>query len=411
MSNFIRNIVDIEQFINADNNVVVFALDTNYRYLFFNERHKQIMMDIWGHDIELGVSILDYIVSSKDRTKAKSNFDKALSGISFNLLEDYGNTEYERHYYKDSYFPLRDNRNEITGTGVIVEELMVEDVENKDLDKVIRQLEKQIKLRSEDLEITNQNLITENSRRLQSEQELRIIKKDLEEALEKEMELNKLKTKFISMVSHEFRTPLTVIQATLYLLEKSYERQDDDKFAHNLIKIDKSIDNMVNLMENILNLGKLEQGEIKVSNSELNLVDEIKELIESNIKYKNLVTLKFKTNSLNIKSDKLLLNQIMNNLLSNSIKYSSNNPEIILTASIVGNTCYLIVKDNGIGISKENLITITEPFKREDKTSSLIKGTGLGLSIIEHNLKLLGGEMQIESEENQGTKITIKLPV
>lgn len=411
MSNFIRNIVDIEQFINADNNVVVFALDTDYRYLVFNERHKQIMMDIWGYDIELGISMLDYIVSDKDRTKAKRNFDKALSGISFNLLEEYGNEKFERHYYKDSYFALRNENNKITGIGVIVEELNIENIETGELDHLIKQLEDQVKQRSEDLESTNQNLVSENKKRLNSEHELRVIKKELEDALEKEMELNKLKTKFISMVSHEFRTPLTVIQATLFLLEKSYERQDDDKFAQNLVKIDKSIDNMVNLMENILNLGKLEQGEIKVSNSELDLVDEINELVESNNKFKLLVTLNFTSDSLIIKSDKLLLNQIMNNLLSNSIKYSSNKPEIIFSAFKEGKVCFIIVEDNGIGISKENLSTITEPFKREDKTSSLIKGTGLGLSIVEHNLKLLGGEMQIESEENKGTKITIKIPV
>ncbi len=411
MSNFIRNIVDIEQFINADNNVVVFALDTDYRYLVFNERHKQIMNNIWGKDILLETSLLNYIGNENDRNKAKYNFDKALAGKSFSLLEEYGNEDFERHYYKDSYFPLRNKDNKITGIGVIVEELDIDNIETGELDNLIKQLEDQVKQRSEDLEATNQNLVTENKKRLNSEQELRVIKKELEEALEKEMELNKLKTKFISMVSHEFRTPLTVIQATLYLLEKSYERQDDDKFAQNLVKIDKSIDNMVNLMENILNLGKLEQGEIKVSNSELDLVDEIKELIESNNKYKKLVTLNFKIDSLKIKSDKLLLNQIMNNLLSNSIKYSSNNPEIVLSAFIEGKVCFILVEDNGIGISKESLSTITEPFKREDKTSSLIKGTGLGLSIVEHNLKLLNGEMRIESEENKGTKITIKIPV
>jgi signal transduction histidine kinase len=369
------------------------------------------MKNIWDKDISLETSMLHYIESEDDRNKAKINFDNALSGNSFNLLEEYGNEKFERHYYKDSYFPLRNEDNKITGIGVIVEELNIENIETGELDHVIKQLEDQVQQRSEDLEATNQNLVIENQKRLNSEQELRVIKKELEEALEKEMELNKLKTKFISMVSHEFRTPLTVIQATLYLIEKSYERQDDEKFAHNLVKIDKSIDNMVNLMENILNLGKLEQGEIKVSNSELNLVAEIKELIESNNKFKKLVTLNLKTDSLKVKSDKLLINQIMNNLLSNSIKYSTNNPEIVLSAFIEGKVCFIVVEDNGIGISKENLSTITEPFKREDKTSSLIKGTGLGLSIIEHNLKLLDGEMQIESEENKGTKITIKIPV
>lgn len=411
MSKYIRDIDVLEQFINADNNTVVFTLDLEYKYTSFNKRHKYIMNMIWGVEIELGKSILDYIQSESDLEKAKINFDRALGGETFILLEDYGNTDYERHYYKDTYFPTKNEDGKITGIGVIVEELQVEDVDNKDLDKVIRQLENQIKLRSKDLEIINENLIVENQKRLKSEHELRSIKKDLEVALEKEMELNKLKTKFISMVSHEFRTPLTVIQATLFLLEKSYERQDSDKFTHNLMKIEKSIDNMVNLMENILNLGKLEQGEIKVSSTEFCVIEEITELINSNKDFKKYVKLDLEDKELLIKTDKLLVNQILNNLLSNSVKYKSDKPEIILSVYTSDNHCYFVVSDNGIGISKKNIDTITQPFKRDDKTTSLIKGTGLGLSIVNHNLELIGGDMKIESTENVGTKITIKIPI
>ncbi|MFN3196181.1 MAG: sensor histidine kinase [Chlorobiota bacterium] len=410
MSKYIRDIDIIEQFINS-NDTVIFTLDNNYKYTSFNKKHKQIMNMIWGVDIEIGKSMLDYISSVNDLIKAKSNFDKALSGSTFELLEEYGDSELERHYYKDKYFPLVNEKDEITGLGVIVEELKIDNVDNKDLDQLIKQLEGQIKERSEDLEIINENLIVENQKRLKSEHELRNIKKDLEAALEKEMELNKLKTKFISMVSHEFRTPLTVIQATLYLLEKSYERQDSDKFEHNLMKIEKSIDNMVNLMENILNLGKLEQGEIKVSSTEFCVIEEIDELINSNKDFKKFVTLDLENKELLIKTDKLLVNQILNNLLSNSVKYKSDNPEIILSVYTSDTFCYFVVSDNGIGISEKNIDTITQPFKRDDKTTSLIKGTGLGLSIVNHNLELIGGEMKIESKENVGTKITIKIPI
>lgn len=410
MSKYIRDIDIIEQFINS-NDTVIFTLDNNYKYTSFNKKHKQIMNMIWGVDIEIGKSMLDHISSVNDLIKAKSNFDKALSGSTFELLEEYGDSELERHYYKDKYFPLVNEKDEITGLGVIVEELKIDNVDNKDLDQLIKQLEGQIKERSEDLEIINENLIVENQKRLKSEHELRNIKKDLEAALEKEMELNKLKTKFISMVSHEFRTPLTVIQATLYLLEKSYERQDSDKFEHNLMKIEKSIDNMVNLMENILNLGKLEQGEIKVSSTEFCVIEEIDELINSNKDFKKFVTLDLENKELLIKTDKLLVNQILNNLLSNSVKYKSDNPEIILSVYTSDTFCYFVVSDNGIGISEKNIDTITQPFKRDDKTTSLIKGTGLGLSIVNHNLELIGGEMKIESKENVGTKITIKIPI
>ena len=410
MSKYIRDIDVIEQFINS-NNTVIFTLDNNYRYTSFNKKHKLIMNMIWGKDIELGKSMLDYIGSDEDLKKAKENFDRALSGSTFELLEEYGDSDLERHYYKDKYFPLVNENNEIAGLGVIVEELKIDDIDNKDIDQLIKQLEAQIIERSEDLEKINENLIIENQKRLKSEHELKSIKKKLEGALEKEMELNKLKTKFISMVSHEFRTPLTVIQATIYLLEKSYERRDSNKFSNNLLKIETSIDNMVNLMENILNVGKLEQGEIKVAKTEFCIVDEVKELISSNKDFKKYVQFECEKTELIIQTDKLLVHQILNNLLSNSVKYKSANPEIILTVYDSNKYCYFVVSDNGIGISKKNIDTISQPFKRDDKTSSLIKGTGLGLSIVNHNLQLIGGEMKIESEENVGTKITIKIPI
>jgi signal transduction histidine kinase len=224
------------------------------------------------------------------------------------------------------------------------------------------------------------------------------------------MELNKLKTKFISMVSHEFRTPLTIIQSAAFLLEKSFERNDEDKFFKNLDKISKSIDTMTELMENVLNIGKLEHGEIKASKKVFDIRQEVKNLVYNHKAYSKVVKMRLPDGNVFVDSDRILCTQIINNLLSNAIKYSVGKPKIKLKMMADGYNCVITVKDKGIGIAKENINNLTEAFKREDKISSLIQGTGLGLSIIKHNLDLLGGTMNIDSELDVGTIVTITIP-
>lgn len=368
------------------------------------------MKNIWGVEIELNKSILDYIHIESDREKAKRNFDRALAGESFTLVEQYGEEHLEREYFKDTYYPLIDNDDNILGLAVTVEDVTLSHSNKEKVSQVIKQLEEQVDKRTLELERINTDLQEENYKRIESQKELNLVKAQIEKALANEMELNKLKTKFISMVSHEFRTPLTIIQSATFLLEKSYERSDEEKFYKNLDKISKSIDTMTDLMENVLNIGKLEHGEIKASKKVFDIRNEVKNLVESNKIYNKIVKIDLPAENVFVDSDKVLCTQIVNNLLSNAIKYSGEKPKIKLKMIADGYNCIISVKDNGIGIAKENISNLTEAFKREDKISSLVQGTGLGLSIIKHNLDLLGGEMNIESELEEGTKVTITIP-
>ncbi|MFA7325965.1 MAG: HAMP domain-containing sensor histidine kinase [Candidatus Kapaibacterium sp.] len=391
-------------------NLIVFALDDNYNYISFNQLHSNIMKNIWGVDIELNNSIIDYIQIDSDKEKARKNFDRALAGESFTTVEQYGEKNLERAFFKDTYYPLKDENNQIYGLGVMVEDVTLSHSNKEELSLIIRQLEEQVDKRTLELEKINSDLQEENAKRIESQKELIIVKSQIEKALANEMELNKLKTKFIAMVSHEFRTPLTIIQSATFLLEKSYERSDEEKFFKNLDKISKSIDTMTALMENVLNIGKLEHGEIKASKKVFDIRSEVKNLVESNKAYSKVVKMRLPEETVFVESDKVLCTQIVNNLLSNAIKYSGEKPKIKLSLVADGYNCTITVRDKGIGIAKENINNLTEAFKREDKISSLVQGTGLGLSIIKHNLDLLGGTMNIDSELDVGTKVTITIP-
>jgi|APTNR8051073442_1049403.scaffolds.fasta_scaffold02683_4 signal transduction histidine kinase len=405
-----KNTSILSHILDCHPNLVVFALDKNYNYLYFNKLHSYIMNNIWAVDIKLGHNILDYIHIENDRDKAKRNFDRALVGENFTVVEQYGEEALERSYYKDTYFPLIDENNTVYGLCVVVEDVTISHTKKEEVGHIIKQLEEQVDKRTQELEKINSDLQEENLKRLESQKELNVVKGQIEKALANEMELNKLKTKFISMVSHEFRTPLTIIQSATFLLEKSYERSDEEKFYKNLDKISKSIDTMTALMENVLNIGKLEHGEIKASKKVFDIRKEVKTLVENNKAYNKVVKLEIPEGNVFVDSDKVLCNQIVNNLLSNAIKYSSEKPKIKLKMIADGYNCIITVRDRGIGIAKENINNLTEAFKREDKISSLVQGTGLGLSIIKHNLDLLGGNMKIESELDKGTKVTITIP-
>lgn len=410
MENSSNNTLILSNILDCHPNLVVFALDKNFNYIYFNKPHFFIMKNIWGVDIKLNHCMMDYINSEQDRKKAFYNFHRALSGEYFTLIEEYGDEDLERTFYKDSYYPLKDDDGTIYGLTVIVEDVTVNQTDKNEIRAIVSKLEEQIDTRSIELEKINNDLQIENQRRIESEKELFNVKNQIEKSLAKEMELNKLKTKFISIVSHEFRTPLTIIQSATFLLEKSYERRDDEKFFKNLDKISKSIDTMTGLMENVLNIGKLEHGEVKASKKVFDIAKEIKDLVKTNKVYNRVIKLNLPKESIFVDSDKILCIQIVNNLLSNAVKYSHNTPEIKLKLKANGYQCKITVKDKGIGIDKVNVSNLTEAFKREDSISSLVQGTGLGLSIVKHNLALLDGSMEIESELGKGTKVTVIIP-
>ncbi|MCR9183596.1 MAG: PAS domain-containing protein, partial [Flavobacteriaceae bacterium] len=244
---------------------------------------------------------------------------------------------------------------------------------------------------------------------------LKIINQKIVEALEKEKELNKLKSNFVSMASHQFRTPLTVLYSNIELLDLII--QDNGDFDINtkdkaLIRMKNEVSRMTELINNFLIYGKYDSGHIKKKIKELNLCSLIEDLVDKSFNVKNtgrFVQIQTKGNEKSLYSDESLLEHIFSNLISNAIKYSdkTKDPEIIIDYRL--NYVDIHVIDYGIGIPKQNINNLFNSFYRAENTDN-IKGTGLGLVIVKEFLGLLKGQIKLTSKEGIGTNIEIKIP-
>ncbi len=231
------------------------------------------------------------------------------------------------------------------------------------------------------------------------------------EALEKERELNEMKTNFISMASHEFRTPLTTILASIDLLDMYHKDWDDLKIKSKIERIQNAVFAMTGLLDEVLTLSRTDLGRISFDPIDLKISDFCTEILEQ-IKLQKLPNhiIKFNNRLLqsNIIADPKLLNHILINLLSNAIKYSPDGGEIVLTLVEEEEFIKFTVKDSGLGIPDDDKNKIFEPFFRA-KNSVKQQGTGLGLSIVKNYVLIHQGEIWFESEKDKGTQFFVKL--
>ena len=234
---------------------------------------------------------------------------------------------------------------------------------------------------------------------------------ELSEALDKERELNEIKSRFVSMASHEFRTPLSTILSSAALAGKYTTTEDQEKRTRHIIRIKESVKHLNDILEDFLSLGRLNEGKVAAQPGEFNLpvtvketIDELRGLLkkDQDIHYNH-------NGDEKIISDKKLVKNILINLLSNAIKFSNECTFIRLNSSVKNDSCVISVADQGIGISEEDQEHLFSSFFR-GKNAMNIQGTGLGLHIVDRYVKLLGGEVQLESELGKGTTITFSIP-
>jgi PAS domain S-box-containing protein len=237
----------------------------------------------------------------------------------------------------------------------------------------------------------------------------------LERALLKEKELNELKSQFISRASHEFRTPLATIQTASDLLRNYGHKMSDEKKLERIDKIQREVKGMTNLLEEVLIIGKTESGRFELQLDEINLEDFCLEIIEQtkllgNGKHK--VVFKNINVPTKVIIDTKFFRQIISNLLSNAIKYSPNAGEVKFTISLTSDhvpKLLLEFQDQGIGIPLMDQEKIFDHFYRAHNVGMII-GTGLGMAIIKSSVDILGGTIQLNSVENKGTTVKVKLP-
>jgi signal transduction histidine kinase len=238
---------------------------------------------------------------------------------------------------------------------------------------------------------------------------------DVRNALEKEKELNQLKSRFVSMVSHEFRTPLFTILFSAGLIEKyRFQWTEDKKLAH-IQRIQSAAQEMTHLLQDVLIIGQAEAGKIEFNPAPLDFqkfCSEIAEEMQFSVGERHeIVYVYSEENSEKLPMlDAKLLRHIITNLLSNAIKYSPEGENIRFEVMCDRETVRFQIQDRGIGIPPEDQKRLFEPFHRATNVST-ISGTGLGLTIVKRSVDLHGGEIEVESEVGVGTTFRVTLPI
>ncbi len=232
---------------------------------------------------------------------------------------------------------------------------------------------------------------------------------DLSRALNKEKDLGDLKSRFVAMASHEFRTPLSTILSSASLLAKYTHTDEQDKRDKHIDRIKKSVHNLTGILSDFLSMGKLDNGKIELRANTVDIPEFILNIChEMELQGKDNQKIIYKHSGANLISiDEALLRNIIFNLLSNAQKFSPENGEIKITSSLNEDILKVVVKDNGIGISTKDLEHITERFFRAENATN-IQGTGLGLHIVGKYVELMKGTMKIKSELGKGTTITLQ---
>jgi PAS domain S-box-containing protein len=271
-----------------------------------------------------------------------------------------------------------------------------------------KRAEERMKNYSAELEqqVKNRTMILE-----EAIQELEKTKKDLHNSLDKEKELNELKSRFVSMASHEFRTPLTTMMSSLSLVTKYGEQNDKENQSKHVTKIKTSINNLTDILNDFLSVSKLEEGRVENMPEELDIKHYIQEVIsEMKSMAINGQKLAQEHQGSDIGSvDRKLLKNVLFNLISNAIKFSPNDGLVAISCHVSPSSLKLSVKDNGIGISKSDQQHLFQRFFRGHNATH-IQGTGLGLNIVTKYVELMNGSIDFESEENIGTTFTIIIP-
>ena len=238
----------------------------------------------------------------------------------------------------------------------------------------------------------------------------------LKDSLKQEQEMRKMQNEFVALVSHEFKTPLQIIDGNRELITRKLKNAnfvEESVFGY-LEKVRSGIQRMNGLINSTLHLAKMENndGKIKVEAQEINLFNLIEDIIEknTNLAQQKNIKIHYKINELptSFITDPKLLDHAISNIISNAIKYSRNNSHVKIIGKILEDCIAIRVIDTGIGIPAKDLENIGKKFFRAGN-SILVAGTGIGIYLTKHFIDLLAGKIIIESKENFGTVVTVIL--
>jgi signal transduction histidine kinase len=276
-----------------------------------------------------------------------------------------------------------------------------------------------LELRARDAEILAFNAVLEHrisgrtAELIESQARLRASEEELRNALEQEKELVRLKTNFVSLVSHEFRTPLSIIQSAAEVLEGYFDRLKPERRNMHLQDIGRATRRMADLMEEVLLLSHVDSSRLEHTPKKLDLEEFCRRLADELLSATNgkcPIELSFGNLDGEVSADESLLRHIFTNLLSNAVKYSPAGNPVHFQITRESRHAIFVVRDSGIGIPDDDLPHLFQAFRRGTNVSDTA-GTGLGLVIVKRCVELQGGEIAIESREGVGTILRIRLPL
>lgn len=235
----------------------------------------------------------------------------------------------------------------------------------------------------------------------------------LKAALESEKKLVEVKDRFVSMASHEFRSPISYIHRNIESMKANIDKMTPAEFKERLSKIQSQAEHLSSLLEDVLTMGKTgaTNTKLKANMKGVELKDFFNRIIDevsSNTQNTHEIHLSFPFPRLVIQSDENLLRNIFVNLLTNAIKFSPGQKEVFLSVNACEERVECAIRDTGLGIEEKDLSRIFEPFHRGNNVQK-IKGTGLGLPIVKKAVETLGGEVRVESKPGQGTLFIVHL--
>lgn len=233
------------------------------------------------------------------------------------------------------------------------------------------------------------------------------------QAFEKEKELGELKTRFVSMASHEFRTPLATILALTETLRAYRHRLEDDQIDERLDKIKLQIDHLKDIMEDVLLLARMQARRVEYNPAMLDLnalCRSVLDEFQSRDDVKHQINYSCNEENREVALDRKLMRQIISNVVSNALKYSPEDKSVEVRLDYTDSAIILKVQDEGIGIPEADMKHLFEPFHRATNVGTT-SGTGLGLVITKESVELHGGTIEVESQLGVGTTLTICIPI
>ena len=271
-------------------------------------------------------------------------------------------------------------------------------------EKVLRRTRELINAVDE-LKAVNTRLEAENKRRIEAELKTKI-------ALKKEIELNELKTKFLSLVSHEFKTPLSGILTSTMLLGKYKLTEQQENRDKHIKTITDRVHYLNNILNDFLSIDKLETGKIKYNYKDFKLSKVINEVVYNcNLLLKEGQRINYPDNidDMYLFQDEKIVELTLSNLVHNALKYSPENTTIDIDVIQDYENTTFIIRDEGIGIPEKDQKNIFNRYFRAEN-ALLTQGTGIGLNIVKTHLENLGGKIKFVSQENVGTKFNVTIP-